>query len=262
MNRQSPESEIDYADYSWNPLVGCSNVSCPVRKVCWARRSARRVAARSGCLLCDQFRPHLHPERLRQPARLKKSAVIATCFMSDICDPAHRPADVARVLDVIIHLAPQHTYLLLTKRPATLPSSDLWLARGRVWLGVSISSEQMWQDASFRGAVIGWFWQYDYLQRWLSLEPAPRIEPDELCRFLCKLPYRGLVVFGAQTRPWECKLSPDAFELLADVVQSAGWCVYFKHNLTRAEAYAALRRFNRLPWRKNDEALYGMRERD
>lgn len=252
MNRQRPTSEIDYADYSWNPLVGCSNVSCPVRDVCWARRSARRVAARNGCPLCKEFRPHLHSERLSQPARLKTPAVIAACFMSDICDPAHKTADVERVLDVIVHRAPQHTYLLLTKRPNQLPNKDLWMARRRIWLGVSISSRAMWESPSFQGAIIGWFWQFDYLQRWLSVEPVPPIEPDGLRQFLRKLPQAGVVVFGAQTKPWHCSVSPTQLQLLADAVQSAGWLVYFKHNLTRIKDYAFLREYNRLPWRRQN----------
>ena len=60
---------------TWNPLVGCY-YDC---EYCWARRLAKRFK----CRACNEFRPHIHPERLNQ-AVLPKSGLVFVCDMGDI----------------------------------------------------------------------------------------------------------------------------------------------------------------------------------
>ncbi len=58
---------IEYLDYTWNPLVGCSGEGCAVREHCWAMRQAKR--RKHECQDCYDFKPHNHVERVEQPLR-------------------------------------------------------------------------------------------------------------------------------------------------------------------------------------------------
>lgn len=63
-------TKIEYLNFTWSPLVGCSGLGCAVYAKCWARYQAmRRMHI---CPLCYQFKPHPHFERLDQPLRLQK----------------------------------------------------------------------------------------------------------------------------------------------------------------------------------------------
>jgi DNA repair photolyase len=77
MNRTLIERTI----YTWNVIVGCLT-GC---WYCYARRQAKRQKRR--CSLCHLFEPHLHPERLDQPLRVKKPSLIFGDSMSDVFGP-------------------------------------------------------------------------------------------------------------------------------------------------------------------------------
>lgn len=106
MNR----SGIPYLDLAWNPCgFGCSR-GCDG---CWARAMASRFR---GCPRCRAFKPHMHPERLGQPASRRKTAVIGVQFTGDLFDGANPHSWVRAVLDAA-HAAPQHAYVFLTQSP-------------------------------------------------------------------------------------------------------------------------------------------------
>jgi protein gp37 len=146
---------IEWCDYTWNPIVGCSPASEGCAN-CYARRMARRLAAnpklpeqtRAAYRLAlsddgrEWARPAcltLLPERLGEPARVKKPARIFVCSMSDLGHDS--VLQEWRVFILLAMLAaPWHTYIILSKRPA------LWMEvfdvpQLSVWLGVTAENQ-------------------------------------------------------------------------------------------------------------------------
>src|SRR3990170_1961058 len=85
MNR----TKIEYLNFTWNPIAGCSGIGCAVRKECWARAQSKRRKWR--CTLCYVFKPHLHKERLHEPLQRKKSSRIGVTFSGDFFDIGMHP---------------------------------------------------------------------------------------------------------------------------------------------------------------------------
>jgi len=122
---------IGWADYSWNPITGCSPASegC---KNCYAAEISKRFNLPWGD-------PVFHPERLDEPAKLKKPARIFVCSMSDMFHPLVRrewKEQIYRVMETAKH----HTYIILTKRIGNVMA--YWATLPNVWLGVSAENQQ------------------------------------------------------------------------------------------------------------------------
>jgi len=102
-------SNIIYAPQSWNPISGCSPVSEGCAN-CWAKVMARRQRQEWGTV-------HLRSQRvLEQPLHWRNPKTVAVAFMGDWCHPDVPDEFIDKVFAVMA-LTPQHTYLLLTKRP-------------------------------------------------------------------------------------------------------------------------------------------------
>ena len=100
-------TKIDWAEYSWNPVTGCKH-GCDY---CYARRIAERFHGTDG------FKPTFHPERLSEPATIKKPSRIFVCSMADLFGDWVPDEWIVRVFEAC-DKAPQHTYLFLTKNPS------------------------------------------------------------------------------------------------------------------------------------------------
>lgn len=109
---------IEWTDYTWNPVTGCTPVSEGCRN-CYARRVAQRLRGRFGYPADDPFRVTLHPEQLEEPLKLRKPSRIFVCSMGDLFHEDVDEKFIAKVF-AIMDLARQHTYLVLTKRPARM----------------------------------------------------------------------------------------------------------------------------------------------
>jgi len=133
------KTAIEWCDFTWNPVVGCSR-GC---KWCYARRLAKRQKHR--CEKCYRFEPHLHPERLDEPLKRKTPTKIFVCSMGELFDPALSFA-VARDVYAIAELCRQHLFMVLTKQSARARRfHDEWFADHpavrNLWLGVSVTSQ-------------------------------------------------------------------------------------------------------------------------
>ena len=246
MNKQSPNGGIDYADWSWNPTVGCSKKDCPIRADCWARRMAKRVGRIIGCLDCEDFNPHLHLERLNEPAKLKKPSVIAVSFMGDFFDPLISAFDRARVIEVC-NQAFHHTYLFLTKEYDKLGSLfRLFYLPGEtnftknLYFGASISSEtQIFCADSIKRAI----------PDWISFEPVPcnfDILVNDLLEKGLRIPQ---AIIGFKTKGRRVEVTCEKQSLLRGLktLEEHGSAIWLKSNVINT---AGFRHFNKPKWRR------------
>ena len=132
------------AGASWNPVAGCTKVS-PGCDHCYAEAIATRFAGTPA--YPDGFAVTLHPDRLTQPLRWTRPRRIFVCSMADLFH-ADVPDDyIAQVFEVMA-LAPQHTFLVLTKRHARMRSLLSSRFDGdplpNVWVGVSAEDQHWW----------------------------------------------------------------------------------------------------------------------
>lgn len=119
---------IEWTDETWNPVRGCSRVSEGCRH-CYAERVAHRFGGPGqpyeGLVRTDTGSPRwtgsvrLVPELLDRPLRWRKPRRVFVNSMSDLFHPGVPDEFIDRVLAVML-LAPQHTFQVLTKRPARM----------------------------------------------------------------------------------------------------------------------------------------------
>jgi protein gp37 len=114
------KTKIEWADYSYNPIVGCSKVSAGCAR-CYAERMAMRFR-KSGMPfegVVDRFGwtglTRFFPERLDQPFHWRKPRRIFVCSMSDLFHESLTDEQIAAVFGVMA-ATPQHQYVVLTKR--------------------------------------------------------------------------------------------------------------------------------------------------
>lgn len=127
MNR----TKIPYADFTWNPTLGCSRVS-PGCENCYAERLAstrlRHLPAYEG-LTCDgrwTGKVRLLPERLGEPTELRQGWTIFVGDMSDIFHP-EVPFEFIAAIFGVMAACPQHRFLVLTKRPEIMAKWFEWI---------------------------------------------------------------------------------------------------------------------------------------
>ena len=214
-NAMSANSAIEWTDATWNPVTGCTKVSQGCKN-CYAERLAPKVFA--GQMMRDhhvEISPPLpprprrftdvlcHPERLEAPLRWRKPRRIVVNSMSDLFHEEVWDGFIDKVFAVIA-LTPQHTYQILTKRPARMLT---WATRWRgtecvvdpkdlffdvavdmlyrnmtyrpwplpnVWLGVSV------EDQASADERIPLLLQTPAAVRWISAEPL--LGPVDLSR--------------------------------------------------------------------------------
>ena len=110
------ESRIEWTEMVWNPVTGCTPVSAGCEH-CYAKRMATRLAGRYGYPQEQPFAVTLHPDRLTEPLRWRKPRTVFVCSMGDLFHEQVPDYYIDRVLAVMA-AREQHTFLVLTKRPA------------------------------------------------------------------------------------------------------------------------------------------------
>lgn len=135
----SDKTGIDWTDATWNPVRGCSRVSEGCRN-CYAETVAARFSKpfqMDGAGTFHGFstwdpprwtgKVELVPEKLDQPLRWKKPRRIFVNSMSDLFHESLPDEAIAAVFAVMM-AAPQHTFQVLTKRPARMLRWFDWVA--------------------------------------------------------------------------------------------------------------------------------------
>lgn len=117
----SDRSEISWTDATLNIATGCTKISdaclnCYIERTPPLRMARRRfdqpgIGGTTGV--------KLHPERLDQPLRWRKPRRVFVCSLSDLFHDDVPDSLIARLWSVMAQ-TPQHTYQILTKRPARM----------------------------------------------------------------------------------------------------------------------------------------------
>lgn len=104
------KSKIDWCDYVWNPVTGCSKVSEGCRN-CYAERLAKRFWGER------KFTDvQCHEDRLGFPQTIKKPSWIFVNSMSDLFHKDVPDSFIHNVMGKML-AKPQHIFIILTKRP-------------------------------------------------------------------------------------------------------------------------------------------------
>jgi len=119
-------TNIEWTSATWNPIRGCSRVSAGCMN-CYAERQAIRQikTGYAGLIKRTSHGPawtgevRLVPELLDQPLRWKKPRRIFVNSMSDLFHEGV-PDDLLDRIFAVMALCPQHTFQILTKRPARM----------------------------------------------------------------------------------------------------------------------------------------------
>lgn len=129
----SDQTSIAWTSATWNPVRGCAPVS-PGCANCYAARMASRFAGpgqpyqglASGGRWYGAAR--FVPEMLDLPLRWRKPRRVFVNSMSDLFHDDITDAQIAAVFGVMA-AAPQHTFQILTKRPARMVEWFRWIGR-------------------------------------------------------------------------------------------------------------------------------------
>lgn len=143
---------IGYCTKTWNPMTGCDPVS-EACEHCWAKRMARRFWKPVAGKPSYPFEPTFHPDRLEAPLHWRKPQRVFVCSMSDLFHETFTDRQIDQVFGVMA-MAPEHTFLVLTKRPERMAT---YLA--------SLNDHEAWWDAM-------------YERGWVDLEELYNVAPE------------------------------------------------------------------------------------
>ena len=170
------KTKVDWAQFSWNPVVGCRN-NCPY---CYARRMVNRFHR--------DFQPHWVEKNFNRAMPRKPSRI----FVDSMSDVAFWKAEWwQRVMGRIAENL-QHTFIFLTKSPVIY---HMMLFPDNCWLGVTATTKK--EIEHYQDTLVGNI-------RFVSIEPIlEQINPEIFCGH-----YLSWVILGAETGNRRGKVIP------------------------------------------------------
>ena len=146
---------IAWATHTFNPWIGCTNVS-PGCDNCYAETLSKRMGA--DVWGQGKARRHTAPVYWKAPHKWEREGIatgIRPRVFPSMCDPFDAEVDDAwrTELWALIEATPHVDWLLLTKRPNLItkkvPAKWLEHPPKNVWYGTSVEAqEQMWRVAA------------------------------------------------------------------------------------------------------------------
>lgn len=239
------KTRIEWADSTWNPVTGCTEVS-PGCHHCYAKTLAERFRGTPGHYFEQGFDVVLRPQRLDQVLRWSRPRRIFVNSVSDLFHDLVPDWFIAQVF-ARMALAPHHTFQLLTKRHGRMRAllnslefrrfvsemtliaandhqldphaADAW-PLSNVWVGVSIESQE-W--AKIRGNALA---ETPAAVRFWSCEPL--LGPVDAGPWLCGQGALDWVIVGGESGRGARPMHPDWPRSLRDQCESAGVPFLFK----------------------------------
>lgn len=250
----SAVTKIEWTDATWSPVTGCTKISegcthCYIARTPPFRMAGRRFQHPEGPdRIGATTGVQLHPERLGVPRSWRKPRRIFVCSLADLFHAAVPELHIAKVF-AAMHLAPQHTFQVLTKRSgrmrsllsshdfrlaveacartqaprATPPGTPLPWPLPNVWVGVSAET-QRWADIRVPDLL-----DTPAAVRWVSAEPL--LGPLDLDTADWDATSDGgidWVVAGGESGPGARPMHPDWARGLRDQCAEAGVAFLFK----------------------------------
>lgn len=139
------KTKIEWTDARWNPITGCTKVSQGCKN-CYAETIAKRFWKDR------KFTDiRMHPERLQQPMKWKKTQMV---FVNSMSDLFHEDVDFQFIIEVfhVMKKCPHIIFQILTKRADRLvefmndcaynPYGDPFEPLPNVWIGVSVEDQK------------------------------------------------------------------------------------------------------------------------
>ncbi|MBK8200407.1 MAG: phage Gp37/Gp68 family protein [Acidobacteria bacterium] len=245
----SATTGIQWCDATWNPIRGCTRVSEGCRH-CYAEAMAARFNRPGqwghGIAEMRDGKPRwtgrvdVVKEALTLPLRWKKPG--KRIFVNSISDLFHEavPDEAIDRVFAVMALAPQHTFIVLTKRPARMRA---WLTFDRI---AAVHREA--EDAMTHREEIEPNWPLPNVQMGVSVEDQPTADeriPDLLAtpaavRIVSAEPLLGPVDFlpwlhgidqiivGGESGPGARPMHPQWVRDIRDQVKAAGRALFFK----------------------------------
>lgn len=133
------KSKIDYADWSWGIVDGCTHSGRPGCDHCYARAMADRFW---GERKFSDVR--IHPKRLDEVIKIKPQ-IVFVAPMGDLFHPLIPDEFIEKAFLTMALHARQHKYILFTKRPERMRdfmNGSLEFVQDHIWLGVSVSTQK------------------------------------------------------------------------------------------------------------------------
>ncbi len=234
------KTRIEWTEYSWNPVTGCTPASEGCQN-CYAKRMANRLRGRCGYPADDPFKVTMHEDRLGEPLRWKKPRRVFVCSMGDLFHKDVPDEFIARIWWIMGqcagYLDPSryrgHTFLILTKRPE----------RMQKWLNGWNDEETRRQWIESFGAVYDWmsgpkYWPDVLPNVWLGVTAENQQRADEripillqipaAVRFVSVEPMLGLVDL-ASTGALGCTCPPLEGDDGQIEERCSGQCVFYKN---------------------------------
>ena len=207
---------IEWAQATWNPLVGCTHVSAGCDHCYAAREASGRLSglpAYQGLAVAGRFtgEVRLLHEKLDQPIRWRKPRRVFVNSMSDLFHDGVPDEYIAKVFAIMAR-AHWHQYQVLTKRPGRMSSllgGDQWpylladamdkFSRDR---GEDIGVRLMYRTQLTGGSMLPlrnvWLGTSVEDQKWANVRIPQLLRTPAAVRFLSMEPLLSAVDLG----PW------------------------------------------------------------
>lgn len=232
---------------TWNPTTGCNKVDRGCKN-CYAEIMHRRLQAMGQEKYGQDFLKGAvpHEDTLNIPMRWTKPRTVFVNSMSDLFH-VNVPFDFILRVFQVMKSTPQHTYLILTKRPERAVTfwrrltGMGWTCQPNVWMGTSANDQK---SADIR---IPELLELTDCLKFLSYEPATggldlmsithgRLKIDCLAGeivkdgTILKAPERKLdwVIAGGESGPKADPANPEWFRLVRDDCKKAGVPFFLK----------------------------------
>jgi len=221
---------------TWNPTTGCNKVDRGCKN-CYAEIMHKRLRAMGQPKYAAPFLAGAvaHEDTLNIPLAWNKPR---TVFVNSMSDLFHGDLDFEFIMEVfqVIQLTPQHTYLILTKRPEIalkfwhwvgMKNGTAWQCPANAWIGTSANDQK---SGELR---IPQLMALDFENLFLSYEPATGplslvallLRNGQHLNALTKLKW---VICGGESGPKADPMQPSWAQKVRDDCRQAGVPFFFK----------------------------------